>query len=158
MGSGTGGDHRSREASDDAQGAALTVGTAAVESGELLCRQQRCDFRFCAVQVLPTERQGAAAVAVGEQAEVTDFDKPGRQHMQQEPAKKLNRSEAHNPDAIVVPGVAPAKAHLAIRKTQQSTIGNGNTMSVTSQILENVRGAAKRRVGMNHPCLAPQLR
>jgi hypothetical protein len=125
-----------------------------MKSSELLCGQQRFWLFFRAVQVLSAERQCAMAVTVGEQAKVTNLDEPGRQHMQQETAQKLDRIEVHDPDAVVMSGVAPAEAHLTIGETQQSTVGNGNAMSVTSQILEDVCGTAEGRLGVNDPSLA----
>jgi hypothetical protein len=149
----TGGDPRCRHASDDTQSASVTVGTAAAKSGELLCRQQPCWLLFRAVQILAAQRQDATAVTVGEKAEVTDLDEPGWQHVQQEAAEELHGIEAHDLDTVVVSGVAPAEAHLTIGETQQSTVSNGDTMSVTGQILENMGGPAEGRLGVNHPSL-----
>ena len=64
----------------------------------------------------PAQSQRLSAVAVGEQSEVADLDEPGRQDMEQEAADELDRIEAHGTAAVVVPGVAPAKAHLAVSR------------------------------------------
>jgi len=58
---------------------------------------------------------------------VTNLDEPGWQHVQQKAAEELNRIEAHDFDAVVVPGITPAKAHLAIQ-AQQSTVGNSDAI------------------------------
>ena len=60
------------------------------------------------------ESQRLAAVAVGKQPEVADLDETGGQHMEQEAAHELDRIEGHDAAAVVVPGVPPAEAHLAV--------------------------------------------
>ena len=60
------------------------------------------------------ESQRLAAVAVGKQPEVADLDETGVQHMEQEAAHELDRIEGHDAAAVVVPGVPPAEAHLAV--------------------------------------------
>ena len=60
------------------------------------------------------ESQRLAAVAVGKQPEVADLDETGGQHMEHEAAHELDRIEGHDAAAVVVPGVPPAEAHLAV--------------------------------------------
>ena len=60
------------------------------------------------------ERQCLASIAVGEQAEVADLDEARGQDVEQEAADELDRIEGHDLDAVIVFGVPPAKAHLAV--------------------------------------------
>lgn len=53
-------------------------------------------------------------MTVGEETEVADFDKAGRQDMQQKPADKLYRMQGHGFLRIVVGRVSPAECHLTI--------------------------------------------
>ena len=61
-----------------------------------------------------TQSQRLSAVAVGEQSEMADLDEAGGQDMEQEAADELCRIEGHDAAAVVVPGIAPAKAHLSV--------------------------------------------
>ena len=76
------------------------------------------------------ESQCLAAVAVGEQSEVADLDEAGRQDMEQEAADELDRIEFHDAAAVVMLGVPPAEAHLAIIETEEPSVGDGNPMGV----------------------------
>ena len=62
----------------------------------------------------PAESQRLAAVAVGKRPAVADLDEAGRQDMKQEAADELDRIEAHDAAPVIVPGVSPAEAHLAV--------------------------------------------
>jgi hypothetical protein len=61
-----------------------------------------------------TQSQRLPAVAVGKQSEVADLDEAGGQDMEQEAADELCRIEGHDAAAVVVPGVPPAEAYLAV--------------------------------------------
>ena len=47
--------------------------------------------------------------------------------------------------------ILPVKADLAIDAIDQTLIGNSYPMRITTQILEDLPGAAKRWLGVNHP-------
>ena len=55
-----------------------------------------------------------SAITIGEQAEVADLDEARGQDVKQEAADELDRIEGHDPDAVVVFGVAPAETYVAI--------------------------------------------
>jgi len=69
-----------------------------------------------------TQSQRLSAVAVGKQSEVADLDEAGRQDMEQETADELDRIELHDAAAVVVSGIAPAKAHLLVVEAEQSSV------------------------------------
>jgi hypothetical protein len=62
----------------------------------------------------PAQGEGLAAVAVGEQAEVADLHEARGQDVKQEAADELDCVEVHDAAPVVVPGIAPAKARLAV--------------------------------------------
>ena len=99
----------------------------------------------------PTESQRLSAVAVGKQSEVADLDEAGRQDMEQETADELDRIELHDAAAVVVSGIAPAKAHLAVVEAEQSSVGDGNPVRVARQVLQHMFGSSERRLGVDHP-------
>src|SRR5580658_1702761 len=95
--------------------------------------------------------QCPAAVPVGEQSKVPNLDEAGRQGMEQEAADELSGLKSHRAASVVVPGVAPAKAHLSVLEADEPSVGDGDPMGVASQILQNMLGSAKRRLGVDHP-------
>ena len=84
-------------------------------SADLCCSVSNvCCVRGGGSQMEPTESQRLTAVAVGEQSEVADLDEAGRQNMEQKAADELDRIEPHDAAAVVMSGVPPAEAHLAV--------------------------------------------
>jgi hypothetical protein len=106
--------------------------------------------------MVTAKSQCLTAIAVGEQAEVADLDEATRQNVKQKATDELNRIEAHPLDAVVVSGVAPFKMHLPVVQVQESAIGDGNPMSVASQVLEHILGTAERCLGLDDPFLMAQ--
>jgi hypothetical protein len=74
----------------------------------------------------PAESQRLATVSVGKQSEVADLDEAGGQDMEQEAADELDRVELHDAAAVVVSGVPPSEAHLAVIEAEESSVGDGN--------------------------------
>ena len=89
--------------------------------------------------------------SVGKQPEVADLHEAGRQDVEQEAADELDRIELHDDAAVVMPGVSPAEAYLAIFKTEESSVGDGNPMRVAGHILEHMLGSSERRLGVDQP-------
>jgi len=98
-----------------------------------------------------TQSQRLPAVAVGKHSEVADLDEACRQDMEQESADELDRIELHDAAAVVVSGIAPAKAHLPVVEAEQSSVGDGNPMRVAGQVLQHMFGSSERRLGVDHP-------
>ena len=98
------------------QGTAVATGAAAMESLLLQLSENRgglCHIHIW-VEVQSAKRKCPSAIAVGEQAEVADLDEARGQDVKQEAADELDRIEGEDLDAVVVFGVAPAEAHLAV--------------------------------------------
>ena len=95
-------------------------------------------------------------ITVGKQSEVADLDEAGRQDVKQEAADELDCIELHDAAVVVVPGIAPAKAHLAVFEAEQSSVGNGNAVRVAGQILQHMFGPSERRLGVDHPLCSAQ--
>ena len=101
--------------------------------------------------------QGAAleqllfADAIGEEAEVADADHSGRQHVEQETADELDRIQGHDLGAGMVRVVFPFKADIAVLQGAKPVIGDGDAMSVASEILEHASWSTERRLDVNDP-------
>ena len=148
--------HDGGEANDDVQGAAFALGAAAIDCRLLLMGDEVSALWSRGLEVLPAESKRLTAIAVGEQTEVADLDEATRQHVKQEATDELNRIEAHDLDAVVVSGVAPFKTHLSVVQVQEPAIGDGNTMGVACQVLQDMLGTAERRLGIDDPLLSAQ--
>jgi hypothetical protein len=98
-----------------------------------------------------TQSQRLSAVAVGKQSEVADLDEAGRQDMEQETSDELDRIELQDAAAVVVSGIAPPKVHLSVVEAEQSSVGDGDPVSVAGQVLQHMFGSSERRLGVDHP-------
>ncbi len=76
--------------------------------------------------------------------------------MKQEAADELDRIESHDAAAVVMSGVSPAKAHLAVFEAEQPSVGDGDPMSVAGQVLQDMFGSSERRLGVDHPLSSAQ--
>src|SRR5271169_1981504 len=74
---------------------------------------------------------------IGEEAKVANADQAGRQHVEQEAADELDRIEGHGLSAGMIRVVFPVKADMAIFQSAKPMVGDGDAMSVASQILEH---------------------
>ena len=146
-----------REVSRDyMQSAAFALGTGSAECGLLWFGQQCADVRGGGVEMEPAQGEGLAAVAVGEQSEVADLDEACGQDVEQEAADELDRVEGHDAAAVVVSGVPPAKAHLSVVKAEQPSVGDGDAVGISGQVLQHMFGSAEWGLGVDHPLLVAQ--
>jgi hypothetical protein len=133
------------------QGAGSTLWARSAERRLLLFCQQRAWIRRGSAETKSTEGERLTAVAVGKQSEVPDLNEAGRQHVKQETADELDRIKLHDTASVVVSGVPPAETPLAVIETEESSVGDGNTMGVAGQILQHMFGSSERRLGVDHP-------
>lgn len=76
--------------------------------------------------------------------------------MKQEAPKKLPRAQRHQPLLAFVGIVFPAERDVAIGNLDDPVIGDGDTMRVAGQVLENVLRSSERPFGVNHPVVTKQ--
>jgi hypothetical protein len=76
--------------------------------------------------------------------------------MEQETPDELDRVELHDAAAVVVPGVPPSEAHLAVIEAEESSVGDGNPMGVAGQVLQHMFGSSERRLGVDYPLSSAQ--
>ena len=103
---------------DDVQGSASAQGTGSVECGRLVFVQQCDEILSCGTEVSAAKGQCLAAVAVGEQSEVTDLYEASRQHVEQEAADELGRIKPHRAASVVVSRITPAEAYLSVLEAE----------------------------------------
>ena len=93
---------------------------------------------------------------VGQKSEVADAHEAAWQHVEQEAAEELIDRQSHNPLAVAVFGIAPLERDFAISKSKQPVVGDGDAVSVVSEIAQHVFRSTEGRLGINHPVLAEQ--
>src|SRR5215469_13953075 len=146
----------SERMSDDVQGSASTLRTRSVQRRPLLLVEQSRKVGLRKAEMNSAQGQSAAAIPVGKQAKVANLHESGGQNMEKEAPDELLAIESHGAAVVVVPRVAPAKAHSSVLHADQPSVGDGNPMGVAGQILQHMLGSAERRLGVDHPLLMPE--
>jgi hypothetical protein len=71
--------------------------------------------------------------------------------MQQESANEFLHIQRHRFQLVAVFIIPPAEGYAPIIQADQAVIGNSHPMSVAAQIIKNLMGTAKGRLGINNP-------
>ncbi len=100
--------------------------------------------------------QKGGAPSVSEEAEVADADEALGEQVKQEATEKLIARDGHHFLPIVVGRVTPAKGNLIVRQCDQAMVGDGDAMSIASEILQHVLGSAEGWFGVDDPIFAEQ--
>ena len=74
--------------------------------------------------------------------------------MQQESPDELDTRDGHDPAAVAVGAVFPGESYAIAIDTENPTIGDGDTVCVPSEVLQDLNGSSERRLGVNYPLLA----
>ena len=90
-------------------------------------------------------------VTIGQEAEVADADKTGRQDMEEEAAEELDGREGEGFFEAAVAVILPAEADAVVFDFQQAMVGNSDPVGVATEILDDLGGAAERPLGVDHP-------
>src|ERR1035441_3300635 len=83
-------------------------------------------------------------------------DGPGWQQVEQEATQELFDRESHEPLLVAVGGVAPAEGDVAVGKSNQPPVGNGDAMSVSAEIAQHMFWPAERPLGVDDPVVTEQ--
>ena len=106
----------------------------------------------------PAARQLPRTMAVAEEAVVPDAVKPVRQHMDQEAADELPAVQGHRLLAVAVPVILPAEADLAVVHGHQAVVGDGDTVGIPPDIVENLCRPGEGPLRVDHPLGVPNRR
>ena len=71
--------------------------------------------------------------------------------MEQKAADELDRIEGHGLSARMIRVIFPVEAEMAVFQSAKTVVGDGDTMSVASQILEYAPGSTEGRLDVNDP-------
>jgi hypothetical protein len=76
--------------------------------------------------------------------------------VKQEAAQELFDRQGHEPLLVAVSGVAPTEGDVAVGKSNQPAVGNGDAMSVSAEIAQHMFWPAERRFGVDNPVVTEQ--
>jgi hypothetical protein len=74
----------------------------------------------------PAQIQRLLAVPVGKKSKVADLHEARRQDEEQEAADELGGLKSHRAASVVVPRVAPWKAHFSVFDADKPPVGDGD--------------------------------
>ena len=89
-----------------------------------------------------------------EQAEVADADEAFREDVQEEAPEEFVDVERQRAHLAPVPIVLPPKRDGVVGDGDEPVIGDGDAVGVAREVVQHVGGAAKGRLGVDHPRLA----
>jgi hypothetical protein len=104
-----------------------------------------------------TTFERSTASAVGEESEVSDANQAARQNVEQEAAQELMSGNSHDLLLAAVGIVSPAEGDAIILEGHEAMVGDGNAMSVTGQVVENMFGATEGWLGVDDPVVSEHL-
>jgi hypothetical protein len=79
------------------------------------------------------------------------------QHMQQKAPQELVGADGHGPLLIAMGVILPPERDLAVLESNQSVVGDGNTMSILSEVMQYVFGSAEGPFCIHDPVLPEEL-
>ena len=84
---------------------------------------------------------------------MADANQAAGQHVKQESAQELMSGNGHDLLLAAVGIVSPSERDAIVLESHEAMVGDGDTMGIAGQVVENMFGAAERRLGVDHPVL-----
>ena len=94
-------------------------------------------------------------IAIGEEAVIADALEPIRQNVKQEPADEFVGAKSHDLLAVVIAIVLPAKLNLPVIDIEQAIVGDGDTVRISRDILEDFIRSGEGWLCVDHPIFSP---
>ena len=91
------------------------------------------------------------SIAVGEESEMSDAHEAAREDVEEEASNEFKGMESHGFSAVLVSVILPGERHRFIVHGKDAMIGDGDAVSVSAEIGDDLFGAAKGRFGVNDP-------
>ena len=102
---------------------------------------------------LPAQDELLCAIAIGEEAEVANALESIGQHVKEEAADEFVSIERHRLVLAVMAIIFPAKRDLAVIDIEQAIVGDGDTVRVPRDIVEDLVRPSEGFFGVDHPVL-----
>jgi hypothetical protein len=93
---------------------------------------------------------------MGQETEVADAHETGGKHVEQKASQELVHGQGHEALLVAVGGVSPAEGDLVTGEGNETMVGDGHTMGVSAQVVEDVLGAPERRFAVDDPVPAEE--
>ena len=94
---------------------------------------------------------------VGQEAEVPQPVEAARRDVQHQPPQEFHSIERQGAQAVATLVVLVAKGHLAVIQRYEPVVGDGHTVGIAGQVLEDVLGIRDGLFGVDHPLLVAQI-
>jgi hypothetical protein len=95
-------------------------------------------------------------LVIGHQAEVADADESLRQDVKQESSDELVSSESRRSHLVAAGVIPPTESNAFAIEGDESVVGDGDTMSITAEIADDLFWPAKGGLCINNPILPKQ--
>jgi len=95
-------------------------------------------------------------LVIGHDAEVADADESLRQDVKQESSDELVGSDGHRSHLVTARVISPTEVNAFAIEGDEAMVRDGNTMSITAEIAEDLFRAAEGGFGINNPILTKQ--
>jgi len=92
-----------------------------------------------------------APISVGKESKVTDLHKADWEHMHEETADELDGVNRQGFLRIAVSRIPPSECDVPTFTTHEPAIGDGNSVRLASEILQNLFWPAEWAFGINDP-------
>jgi len=92
-----------------------------------------------------------ASMEVGQEPEMTDATEAIGQHVHEEATNELGRIERHHTGLAARAVVLPAEADAAIGAVEETSVGDGDAMSVPAEIVEDDLRSSEGALGIDDP-------
>ena len=107
-------------------------------------------------QQLADAREFGLPIAVGKKAVMADALEPVGQDVEQKAADELGRRERHELVPRSVGVVLPGEGDAFVADRDQAVIGNGDAVRIAAQVTQNLLGAGKGLLAVDHPIEPPE--
>lgn len=114
---------------------------------------RRISGRVCGGEQTPAKFQFLSAEAVGEEAEVADALKAGRQGVDQKAADELVGGQSHDAGFLApfCAVVLPAECNFTVTDVEDAVVGKSDSVRVAAEILKNALGTSERLLRIDDP-------
>src|SRR3984957_17021396 len=137
------------------RGLAQGLAGQGLETIAVVSRRIRCWSGRRHPEEFPAQRQLSGSMAVGEETEIADAGESVRQPMDPEAAYEFLGGKGHRLLAIVIPIILPPETNLAAVHGHQPVIGDGDTVCIAADIVENLSGSGKGPLRIDDPVDLP---
>lgn len=90
-------------------------------------------------------------MTISQEPEVSDFGKAVGKNVKKESTDELVRLKSHGSDTIVFFAISPLEIDFPVLSCHQAMIGNGDAVSITTEVFKDQRRSSKGRLGVYDP-------